>query len=233
MHDTRLVKYTPMNLPYLWKEHCDVPREGVTGLFGMPCASNEGSEGHAQRKRCIRVLTESAARRRNHLDRLEQAKMESDARLQRTPGTPIHGATGATELRRVLVKTLGESAVKRQALASTTNGANVGATHASTVVNEDLEGTPLAHTPKQVRMERQIQTALTENLSMRNIVQAASLRKRLENVNQPRRMTMASVGGSVRVKSRRKHGGYDLYAQGVPSSFSLLANLNIANDVEG
>ncbi|KIK93330.1 hypothetical protein PAXRUDRAFT_12720 [Paxillus rubicundulus Ve08.2h10] len=237
MHDTRLIKYTPMNLPYLWKEHCDAPRAG--GVTGTLVASNAGSEGRAQRKRAIEVLTESAARRRNHLDCLEQAKMETDTRLQRTPATRIHAPMRATELRKVLVKTLGESTVKRQVLGSTTNGPSAGTTHANTVANEDSEGTPpahtAAHTPKQVRMERQIHTALTENLSIRNIVQAASLRKRLENVDQPRQMTIAnqtSAGGSVRVKSRRKHGGYDIYTQGVPSSFSLLSNLNIAN-VEG
>lgn len=121
-----------------------------------------------------------------------------------------------------VVKTHGENAVKRRALA---NATNVGVTHGEGGTDADvaLEETGVADTPKQVRMERNIHAALSENLSIPNMAQASTLRKAVESVPQlPRRMGSQSL--------RRKRGQFDLYAQGVSSEFSLLSKMGQGRD---
>ena len=213
MHDTRLVRYTPMRLPYLWKEEQAGPRCGgeVAERSIVPAtpASSAGTEGRSRRKKYVQLLTEGALRRRLHMDRLERVGLEA---------APKRG-TG-------VAKSHGESVVKRKALA---NATNMGITHAEG--NTDTDGTSEdthgqetggADTPKQVRMERKIHAALSENLSIPNMVQAGSSRKAVESVQQSR--------GTGSQSLRRKRGQFDLYAQGVPSEFSLLPKTGQGRD---
>ena len=213
MHDMRLIKYTPMRLPYLWKEGQVGPRCGGEAVERsiVPAASassvSAGAEGRSRRKKYVQLLTEGALRRRLHMDRLRRVGLE---------GAPKRGI-GVT-------KSHGENVVKRKALA---NATNMGIMHseASTDADGTLEGTcgpetGVADTPKQVRMERNIHATLSENLSIPNMVQAGSSRKAVESVQQPRRTQSL----------RRKRGQFDLYAQGVPSEFSLLPKMGQGRD---
>ncbi|KAF8548311.1 hypothetical protein OG21DRAFT_779388 [Imleria badia] len=214
MHDTRLVKYTPMKLPYLWKEEHAGPQcegEGTErALVPVPASSvSAGSEGRSRRKKCVQLLTESALRRRLHMDRLGRVGLA---------GAPKRG-TG-------VVKTHGETMVKRKALA---NATNVGITHAeestdTEETSDEIHGQErsVVDTSKQVRMERNIHTALSENLSIPNMAQTGSSRKSVEGVQQPRRTNSRLF--------RRKRGQFDLYAQGVSSEFSLVPKMGEARD---
>lgn len=205
MHDTRLVRYTPMRLPYLWKEEQAGPRWGggvvEKSVISAPPTSpvSTGGEGRSHRKKYVQLLTESALRRRLHMDRLGRASVDA---------VPKRGMSG--------VKAHGENVVKRKALA---NATNMGITYGEGSTNADGASdethgaeTGVTDTPKQVRMERNIHAALSENLSIPNMVQpASSLRKAVES----RRVGPQSL--------RRKRGQFDLYAQGVSSEFSLLS----------
>ena len=211
MHDTRLVRYTPMRLPYLWKEEQAGPRCGAEAverpIVPATPASSAGTEGRSGRKKYVQLLTEGALRRRLHMDRLERVGF--DAASKRGVG---------------VAKRDGENAVKRKALA---NATNVGITHAegsadADGTSEDTHGPETADTPKQVRMERNIHAALSENLSIPNMVQAGSSRKAVESVQQSR--------GTGSQSLRRKRGQFDLYAQGVPSEFSLLPKTGQGRD---
>ena len=111
-------------------------------------------------------------------------------------------------------KSHGENVIKRKAL---TNATNMCITHAEGITDADgtseetnrLE-TGVADTPKQVWMERNIHAALSENLSIPNMVQAGSSRKVVESVQQLRQTASRSL--------RRKRGQFDLYAQGVSTA---------------
>ena len=201
MHDTRLVRYTPMRLPYLWKEEQAGSRCGgeavERSIIPAAPASSAGTEGGFRRKKYVQLLTEGALRRRLHMDRLERVGL--DAAPRRGVG---------------IAKSHGESVVKRKALA---NATNMDITHAEGSADADSEETRGletggADTPKRVRMERK--AALSENLSIPNMMQAGSSRKAVESVQQLRRTGSQSL--------RRKRGQFDLYAQGMPSEFSLL-----------
>lgn len=208
MHDTRLVKYTPMKLPYLWKEEQAGPRCGgeivERAIVPAPASSvSTGSEGRSRRKKCVQLLTESALRRRLHMDRISRVGLE---------GAPKRG-TG-------VAKTHAETVVKRKALA---NATNMGATHAgestdTSEMSDETHGLETG-TPKQVRMERHIHVALSENLSIPNM----ALRKAGESAQQSRRTGLQL--------SRRKRGQFDLYAQGVSSDFSLLPKMGEGRDL--
>jgi hypothetical protein len=202
MHDTRLIKYTPMRLPYLWKEEqAGLRCGGERSIEATAPASSvsAGVEGRGRRKKYVQLLMEGALRRRLHMDRLGRVGLEA---------APKRGVGVAKS----------ENVVKRKALA---NATNMGITHGEG--RTDADGTSetyrpetgVTDTPKQVRMERHIHAALSENLSIPNTVQAESSRKAVESVQQPR--------GSQSL--RRKRGQFDLYAQGLPSEFSLLPKM--------
>jgi len=216
MHDTQLVRYTPTKLPYLWQEEQTGPRCGCevvesSVVPATPASSvSVGAEGRSRRKKCVQLLTEGALRRRLHLNRL--GRVGSDAASKRGMG---------------IAKSYAGNAVKRKALA---NATNVGVMHAEGSTDADgtsdetygLE-TGATDTPKQVRMERNIHAALSENLSIPNMAQATSLRKAVESVQQPRRT-------GLQPSLRRKRGQFDLYAQKVPSEFSLLPKTGEGRD---
>ncbi|KAI9460418.1 hypothetical protein HD554DRAFT_2133790 [Boletus coccyginus] len=204
MHDTRFIRYTSMGLPYLWKEERTGPRCGceVVESQVVPAAHASSvsveAEGRSRREKYVQLLTESALRRRLHMDRL--GRVGSEAAPKRGMG---------------IAKSYAGNVVKRKALA---NATNMGVMHAEGSTDTDetygLE-TGATDTPKQVRMARNIHAALSENLSIPNMVQATSLQKAVESVQQPRRT-------GLQPSLRRKRGHFDLYAQGVPSEFSLL-----------
>jgi hypothetical protein len=207
MHDTRLIKYTPMRLPYLWKEEKG-PRCGgeVVERSIEPAASSVSArvEGHSRRKKYVQLLTEGALRRRLHTDRLGRVGLEA---------APKRGVGVAKS----------ENGVKRKALA---NATNMGITHGEGCTDADGTSetyrpeTGVADTPKQVRMERHIHAALSENLSIPNMVHAGSSRRAVESVQQSRRSQSL----------RRKRGQFDLYAQGLPSEFSMLPKMGQGRD---
>ncbi|KAG8218163.1 hypothetical protein J3R82DRAFT_3711 [Butyriboletus roseoflavus] len=217
MHDTRLIRYTPMRLPYLWKEEQagDLCEGGVVERSIVPAAPassvSEGGEGRAHRKKYVQLLTESALRRRLYMDRLGRAGVDA---------TPKRGMG--------VMKVHGENMVKRRALANATNvdiTRGEGCTDANGASDETYgPETGVADTPKQARMERNIHAALSENLSIPNMTQAAAAasRKVDESVPQPRGRRPQSL--------RRKRGQFDLYAQGVSSEFSLLSKIGQGRD---
>ena len=223
MHDTRLVRYTPMRLPYLWKEEQAGDRgDGGGGVVersivpAAPASSvSGGGEGRSHRKRYVQLLTESTLRRRLYMDRLERAGVDT---------TPKRGIG--------VVKTHGENVIRRRALANATNVGltrGEGSTDADGVSDETYgPEAGIGDTPKQVRMERNIHAALSENLSIPNMTQAAAaaLRKVDESVPQARGRRMP-VGPQP---LRRKRGQFDLYAQGVSSEFSLLSKMGKGRD---
>ena len=193
MHDTRLVRYMPMKPPYVWKEEQADPQSGdeVVEASIVPATSassvNGGTEGPSRRKECVQLLKEGTLRRRLRMpDRLERV------------------GVGAAPKRKVHAKTHEECAVKRKALA------NKGGTDADDALDE-THGLAMGieETPRQMRMERNIHAALSENLSIPNMVQTGSLHK-VEN---------------GRRSLRRKHGQFDLYAQRASSEFSLLSQV--------
>ena len=123
-----------------------------------------------------------------------------------------------------VAKSHGESVVKRKALANATNMDITHAEGSADASSEETRGleTGGADTPKQVRMERKIHAALSENLSIPNMVQAGSSRKAVESVQQSR--------GTGSQSLRRKRGQFDLYAQGASSEFSLLPKTGQGRD---
>lgn len=203
MHDTRLVRYTPMKLPYVWKEEHAGPQCGDESVErsivpATPTSPiNVGSERRSRRKKYVQLLTESALRRRLHMDRVGRVGLE---------GAPKRGVGAA--------KTQGENAVKRKALVNATNTGMTDGSMDTNGTTDETHGaeTGISETPKQVRMERSIHAALSENLSLPNMAQAGWLGKVGESASQGRRSGL-----------RRKRGQFDLYAQGVSSGFSLLS----------
>lgn len=98
MHDTRLMRYTPMRLPCLWKETGEVAVERSIVPVAPASCVGAGGEGRSHRKKYVQLLTESALRRRLRMDILE-----SEAGAKRGLGV-----------------------VKRKALANATNGTDEG-----------------------------------------------------------------------------------------------------------
>ncbi|KAG6375248.1 hypothetical protein JVT61DRAFT_3464 [Boletus reticuloceps] len=210
MHDTRLVRYTPLKLPYLWKEEQAVSwceDEAVVGSIvpaAPPSPVSVRPEGSSHRREYVQVLKESALRRRLHMDRLGRVGLEATRKRE----------VGAGKAR-------GDNVVKRKALVNSTNKdtTRTEARMDADGTSDETQGleTSVADTPKQMRMERNIHAALSENLSFPNMVQTTSLGKAAESVQQPRRSGPQSL--------RRRRSQFDLYAQGVQSEFSLLPKM--------
>ncbi|KAG9309822.1 hypothetical protein JVU11DRAFT_10201 [Chiua virens] len=205
-HDTRLVKYTPIKFPYLWKEtqveaRCKTTVSTAVAPADSTAGVNADAEGRAHRKKYVQLLTESAMRRRFHMDRLFAA---SELTPKRDLGVS---------------KTQGVNVVKRKALE---NATNVTGPHpeGSAGVEETLDDGKTTVTDA-VKVAR-VRAGLSENLSISNLAQAATLRKAAESLSsqQPRRMQSL----------RRKRGQFDLYAQGVSSEFSLLSKMGQGSD---
>ena len=66
-HDTRLLRYTRMRLPYPCKETVQLAVEKAIAAASVGGAG----EGRARRKKCVQLLADSALRRRMRMDRLE------------------------------------------------------------------------------------------------------------------------------------------------------------------
>ncbi|KAH7888222.1 hypothetical protein F5I97DRAFT_966579 [Phlebopus sp. FC_14] len=213
VHETRLIKWAAPILPYIPTERVEYHVETGSG-FGSPSRSSVNTVNEnerAYRRKCIEVLAESTKRRKFDQDQAEQIKTLFQSSVQGPLSPRYEVPTDVRRLRRVLVKSLGASTMKRRALANATN------------IFGDVNPV-VDSTPKQVRLERHMHAALTENLSIHNLARAASLRKLMQAADQPHRGP--TLPAMVKMKPRRKQHQYDLYARGVPTSFSLLANLD-------
>ncbi|KAG2137133.1 uncharacterized protein EDB93DRAFT_768339 [Suillus bovinus] len=104
-----------------------------------------------RRRECVEVLANSILRRK-----VKQSQARHGSIRPSYHPVPSPNSQKTRDLRKALVKTLGASALKRESL-----------------MMEEKE----VHTPKEVRLERQMRLALGENLSIKNLLLAATARK--------------------------------------------------------